>query len=61
MVRDEMVRVTVLMPRKLYEEIRVLVGTGRYSNISEVVRAAVRDLLVKELSGRERLEAGGGV
>ena len=56
-----MVRVTVLMPRKLYEEIRVLVGTGRYSNISEVVRAAVRDLLVKELSGRERLEEGGGV
>jgi len=60
-MRDEMVRVTVLMPRKLYEEIRVLVGTGRYSNISEVVRAAVRDLLVRELSGRERLEEGGGV
>jgi len=61
MVSDEIVRVAVLMPRKLYEEIRVLVGTGRYSNISEVVRAAVRDLLVKELSGRERLEEGGGV
>ena len=41
--------VTVKMPESYVEAIDKLVALGRYSSRSEVIRAAVRQLLDKEL------------
>lgn len=41
--------ITVKMPELYVEGIDELVRIGRYSNRSEVIRVAVRDLLRKEL------------
>ncbi len=41
--------VTVKMPESYIEAIDELVRMGRYSSRSEVIRAAVRELLKKEL------------
>ena len=41
--------VTVKMPESYLEAIDELVRMGRYSSRSEVIRAAIRELLKKEL------------
>ncbi len=45
--------VTVKMPESYIEAIDELVRMGRYSSRSEVIRAAVRELLKKELWMRD--------
>ncbi len=45
--------VTVKMPESYIEAIDELVRMGRYSSRSEVIRAAVRELLKKELWGSD--------
>jgi len=46
---DSMRIVTVKMPESYIEAIDELVRMGRYSSRSDVIRAAVRELLKKEL------------
>ncbi|ADM28739.1 putative transcriptional regulators, CopG/Arc/MetJ family [Ignisphaera aggregans DSM 17230] len=41
--------VTVKMPESYIEAIDELIRIGRYSSRSEVIRAAIRDLLKREL------------
>jgi len=41
--------VSVKIPERYIEELNKLVESGRYRNISEVIRVAIRDLLLREL------------
>ncbi len=55
--------VTVKMPESYIEAIDELVRLGRYSSRSEVIRAAVRELLKKELwsgEGEQEVSRRGG-
>ncbi len=49
MVINLMRIVTVKMPESYIEAIDELIRIGRYSSRSEVIRAAIRDLLKREL------------
>jgi len=42
--------VTVKLPERLLNALDVLVKQGQYPNRSEAIRAAIRDLVKKELS-----------
>ncbi|MBO3804110.1 MAG: type II toxin-antitoxin system ParD family antitoxin [Candidatus Brockarchaeota archaeon] len=42
--------VTVKLPERLVNALDVLVKQGQYPNRSEAIRAAIRDLIKKELS-----------
>ena len=46
--------VTFHVPESYYEALKQLVREGRYPNVSEAIRAAVRDLLRKEWRARSR-------
>ena len=46
--------VSVTLPEKYIEGLEELVRMGRYPNRSAAIRMAVRDLLLRELWGRER-------
>ncbi len=46
--------VTVKMPEIYVRGIEELVRAGRYSSRSEVIRIAVRELLMRELWGQQR-------
>ncbi|MHA1864498.1 MAG: ribbon-helix-helix domain-containing protein [Candidatus Thorarchaeota archaeon] len=50
--------VTICMPESYVDGVDELIGQNKYPNRSEVIRIAIRDLLVDELWG-ERKTTGG--
>ncbi len=50
--------VTICMPESYVEGVDKLIQQGMYPNRSEVIRIAIRDLLVDELWGEKRQSAG---
>ena len=46
--------VTLKIPEALVNELDKLVASGKYSNRSEAIRKAVRELLKRELWSKER-------
>jgi Arc/MetJ-type ribon-helix-helix transcriptional regulator len=49
-----MERVTLRIPKQQIEEVERMVETGEYPNRSEAIRAAVREMLAEEDTGRDR-------
>ena len=49
-----MERVTLRIPKQQIEEVEQMVETGEYPNRSEAIRAAVREMLNEQESGKER-------
>ena len=52
--------VTICMPESYIDGVDELIEQNKYPNRSEVIRIAIRDLLVDELWG-ERKASGGGI
>jgi antitoxin ParD1/3/4 len=51
--------VTICMPESYVEGVDKLIKQGMYPNRSEVIRIAIRDLLVDELWGERRQASSG--
>ena len=49
-----MIPVQIRMPKKLLDMVDGMVGTGLYSNRSQVIRSATRDLIVRANRSRIR-------
>jgi antitoxin ParD1/3/4 len=50
--------VTICLPESYVEGVDKLIGQNRYPNRSEVIRIAIRDLLVDELWGERKISGG---
>ena len=52
--RENMVLISVHVPKSMLDELDRLVQEGRFPNRSEAIRVAIRDLLIRERSMKER-------
>ena len=50
--------VTICMPESYVDGVDELIGQNKYPNRSEVIRIAIRDLLVDELWGERKVSGG---
>jgi antitoxin ParD1/3/4 len=50
--------VTICLPESYVEGVDKLIGQNKYPNRSEVIRIAIRDLLVDELWGERKISGG---
>ncbi|TFF96437.1 ribbon-helix-helix protein, CopG family [Candidatus Thorarchaeota archaeon] len=50
--------VTICVPDEYLKGVEELIGQNKYPNRSEVIRIAIRDLLVEELWGERKLGSG---
>jgi antitoxin ParD1/3/4 len=50
--------VTICLPESYVEGVDKLIGQNKYPNRSEVIRIAIRDLLVDELWGERKVSGG---
>jgi antitoxin ParD1/3/4 len=50
--------VTICLPESYVEGVDKLIGQNKYPNRSEVIRIAIRDLLVDELWGERKITGG---
>ncbi|MBD3406226.1 MAG: ribbon-helix-helix protein, CopG family [Candidatus Lokiarchaeota archaeon] len=57
-VLDTLKVVTICMPESYVEGVDKLINAGMYPNRSEVIRIAIRDLLVDELWGTKTKSGG---
>ena len=53
-IGEGMVLISVHLPRQMVEELNELVRRGAFPSRSEAIRAAIRDLLIRERGSRER-------
>jgi len=53
-IGEDMVLISVHLPRQMVEELNELVRRGAFPSRSEAIRAAIRDLLIRERGSRER-------
>jgi antitoxin ParD1/3/4 len=50
--------VTICLPESYVDGVDKLIGQNKYPNRSEVIRIAIRDLLVDELWGERKVSGG---
>lgn len=50
--------VTICLPESYVDGVDKLIGQNKYPNRSEVIRIAIRDLLVDELWGERKISGG---
>jgi len=53
-IGEDMVLISVHLPRQMIEELNELVKRGVFPSRSEAIRVAIRDLLLRERGTRER-------
>jgi Arc/MetJ-type ribon-helix-helix transcriptional regulator len=51
-IGEDMVLISVHLPRQMVEELNELVKRGAFPSRSEAIRVAIRDLLIRERGSR---------